>query len=226
MILNAYSFLALFVGLLEFGFGLLVAFLSARALWRRRRLRAAGNAAALSAEPSESTLALVLLASGVLLGVSVASWPLLYLLLDSYVSQWQDVMCIQGVARIGTGTVGLARFLPPLVTTLEATKPLLLLAAGTWLLVHLANRRTVSAPLTGRMLAVVLATGAIAAVDAGAQTAYVLIPKKEEALSRGCCVLPTELGTRSDALGGAPARETPKTGLSVVFFTATLSMAG
>ena len=57
-------------------------------------------------------------------GLGLASWPLLYLLLQSYVPEWPDVMCIYGVTRVGAGSVGASRFLPGLVTALQVLKPL------------------------------------------------------------------------------------------------------
>src|SRR5262245_41954295 len=167
MILNAYSVLALFVGAVEGVLGLLVAAAAARALARRRRDRAAGEA---SQEPAA---ALLLLAAAALLAVSLASWPLLYLLLGSYVPVWRDVMCIQGVARIGSGSVGPAGWLPLLVQALQVTKPLLVFVTGAWLVLHLLDRRTRTAPLWGRVLGVIAAGGLLAAVDAGAMVAYV-----------------------------------------------------
>src|SRR5262249_52385877 len=46
---------------------------------------------------------------------------------------------------------------------------------------------TRTAPLTGRVLLLLLAAGALAVADAAAEVVYIAIPKKEEFLSAGCC---------------------------------------
>ena len=101
MIVNAYAVLTAFVSLLQFAMGLLVITSS---LGRRR----VGTPVDVENRPY-----LLLLLSFLLLGLNLASWPLLYALLQSYVPSWPDVMCIYGVTRIGTGSVGSARHLQP-----------------------------------------------------------------------------------------------------------------
>lgn len=184
MILNSYAVLALFVALVSV-LGAIVVVTSVRAI----RRGAPGEDDADSARDSRTT-SLFLLAF-TLLGASVASWPLLYLLLQKLVPEWEGVMCIQGVTRVGTGSEGAAGLLPALVQALEITKPALVFATGSWLVVHLANRRTRTAPLAGRALAILLVVGSIATVDACAELAYVAIPKKERFLADGCCTTPT-----------------------------------
>jgi hypothetical protein len=97
-------------------------------------------------------------------------------------------MCIYGVTRIGTGSLGASRFLPALVTTLQATKPLLVFLCGAWFVLYLLNRQTKRAPLRSRLLLLLAALGFLAVVDASAEAAYLLIPKQEEFPAVGCCV--------------------------------------
>jgi hypothetical protein len=98
-------------------------------------------------------------------------------------------MCIYGVTRVGSGSVGSSRFLPTLLAALQAGKPALVFLSGAWLVLHAVNRRTPTAPLTGRVLALILASGLLAAADASAELAYLTIPKKEVFLSAGCCTV-------------------------------------
>lgn len=194
MILNAYAVLALFVALVEFALGVVVVFVGARALRLDRRGRAPDGSALHGASvvpEREARLSSLFLLAFTLLGTSVASWPLLYLLLQSYVPEWEGVMCIQGVTRVGTDSEGAAGFLPALVRTLELSKPALVFATGAWLVVHLADRRTRTSPLAGRELVLLVVVGAIAVGDASAELAYVAIPKKERFLAQGCCTTPT-----------------------------------
>jgi hypothetical protein len=192
MILNAYAVLDAFVSLLRLGLGLLVvglAFSSWR-LWRR-------SGAVPEVRPVlEDRCYLLFLTASLLLGLNVLSWPLFYLLLQSYVPEWEGVMCIYGVTRVGAGSVGPARFLPPLVTTLQAMKPALVFLSGAWFLLYLVNRGTSTAPLTGRVLLLVLLAGLLGATDAAAEGAYLVIPKKEEFLSTGCCTAALDASSR------------------------------
>ena len=186
MILNAYALLTLFAALVELALGVAILVLAARALLRRR------------ADPHRVDERLPLLGhlASVLLVASALSWPLLYLLLDSYVPAWRGVVCIQGVTRIGEGSVGAAGWLPTLVSILEATKPALLLAVGAWAVVRGATRAAAAAPRLGRELSALLVCGSLALVDAAASFAYVLIPKKERFLESACCAVPLRSGVR------------------------------
>jgi hypothetical protein len=185
MILNAYAVLDAFVSLLRLGLGLTILGLGVFAwrAWRQHRLGPEGR------ETLEDRSHLLLLLAGVLLWLNVLSWPTFYLLLQSYVPEWPDVMCIYGVTRIGTGSLGISRFLPTLVTALQVMKPALVFLSGAWFVLHLVNRRTRTAPWTGRVLALLLASGLLGIADAATEIAYLVIPKKEEFLSAGCCTL-------------------------------------
>ncbi len=185
MILNAYAVLDGFVSLLRLGLGLLVLLLGLAAwrTWRRQKLAAEVRMAL------EDRAYLLFLLAGLLLWLNVVAWPIFYLLLQSYVPEWreQGVMCIYGVTRIGLRSRGAARFLPALVTTLEATKPTLVFLSGAWFVLYLVNRKTRTAPLTGRVLGLLLLAGLLAVADAGIEVAYLVIPKKEVFASAGCC---------------------------------------
>ena len=183
MILNAYAVLDAFLTLLRFGLSLLVLVLGAGAwgAWVRGARDPEGR------RRLEDRCYLLFLLAGLLLWLNVASWPLFYLVLQSYVPEWPGVMCIYGVTRIGTGSEGPARFLPPLVTAVQAAKSALIFLSGAWFALYLLNRRTRTAPLTGRVLVLVLAAGLLAAGDAAAEAAYLAIPKKEKFFSAGCC---------------------------------------
>jgi hypothetical protein len=183
MILNAYAVLDGFLCLLRFGLGLLVIWLGflAYRVWSRHACAPEERTAL------ENRSYLLFQLAGLLLVLNVVSWPILYLLLQSYVPEWPGVMCVYGVTQIGCDSVGVSRFLPPLLKTLQATKPALVFASGAWFVLYLVNRRTRTAPLTGRVLLALLASGLLAAGDAAVEVAYLVIPKKEEVRSAGCC---------------------------------------
>ena len=178
MIVNAYAVLAAFVSLLQFAIGLLVISSS----FGRQRVTPAR-----AAFDAENRPYLLLLLSFLLLGLNLASWPLLYALLQSYVPSWPDVMCIYGVTRIGAGSVGSARHLPWLLATVQCTKPLLVFLGGGWFVLYLANRATQTAPLMPRLLSGLLPLGVVSVADAICVGSYLAIPKQEQSLSVGCC---------------------------------------
>jgi hypothetical protein len=183
MILNAYAILNGSLCILRLCLGVLVVWLAFHTYraWRR-------NASAPEARPAlEDRSYLLFQLAGLLLGLNVASWPILYLLLQSYAPEWPGVMCVYGVTQIGRDSIGVSRYLPALLKMLQATKPALVFANGAWLVLYLVNRSTRTGPLAGRVLLVLLASGVLAVGDAAIEAAYLLIPKKEEAPSAGCC---------------------------------------
>ena len=201
MIVNAYAVLTAFVSLLQFAIGLLVITSS---LGRRR----VGTPVDVENRPY-----LLLLLSFLLLGLNLASWPLLYALLQSYVPSWPDVMCIYGVTRIGTGSVGSARHLPWLLSTVQCTKPLLVFLGGGWFVLYLANRATQTAPLLPRLLSGLLPLGVVSVADALCVGTYLAIPKQEQSLSVGCCT--SAIADRSRFLPESLLGSGPHTWLTV-----------
>ncbi len=182
MILNPYAVLALSAAVLRLAVAVLVTGMGLLA-WREGRRRLAPEARAGLEDRNYLLFSLGLL----LLGLSLVSWPLLYLLLQSYVPEWPGVMCVYGVTRVGTGSSNASRFLPGLLQALQLTKPALVFLGGAWFALYLVNRRTQTAPLTNRVVAALVAVGLLAGGDAAAEAAYLLIPKKEEFASVGCC---------------------------------------
>jgi hypothetical protein len=193
MILNAYAVLDAFLSLLRLMSGLLVVGLATMA-WAK------GAQKTISPEIREGLEArgsLLFLLAFLLVGLNLVSWPVLYLLLLSYVPQWPGVMCIYGVTQIGAGSLGPSRFLPELLKTLEVTKPALVFIGGAWFVLYLINRRTATAPLYNRVVLGLIALGVLATADAAVEGAYLVIPKKEKFLAAGCCAEAFDSGGRS-----------------------------
>lgn len=184
MILNAYAVLDAFVSLLRLGLGLVLIGLVV-ATWRMWQRGAVTGEAR---NTFEDRTYLLYMLGGLLVGLNVISWPIFYLLLQSYVPHWPGVMCIYGVTQIGQGSIGPSRFLPTLTATLETTKPLLVFLSGGWFVLYLINKQTRTAPLSARVLAVLLLGAGVGVADAAVELAYLVIPKTEEFLSVGCCV--------------------------------------
>jgi hypothetical protein len=216
MILNAYAILDGSVTLLRMGLALLVVVLGVAA-WRRRRATSSADGKVL-----EDRGYLLFLLALLLLFLNAASWPLLYLLLASYVPEWPGVMCVYGVTRVGAGSQGPSRFLPGLLQALQALKPLLVFASGAWVMLYLANRRTATSPLTGRLLVLLVGLGLLAGVDSAAEAAYLAIPKQEEFLSAGCCTAPAADPDRF--LPASATGEDGRSWLAAAFYAVTGGM--
>jgi len=184
MILNAYAVLDGFTTFLRLVVALFIIGAALCALMRRNI-----PDVAIETEHSGERYYLLALLSCVLMLLNVAAWPLFYLMLESYIPQWPGVMCIYGVTQIGAHSEGVSRYLPTLVRTLETTKPLLVFVSGLWFVLHLANRRTATAPLNHRIFMVLLVLGSIACVDCAVEIGYLAIPKTEETLESGCCTV-------------------------------------
>lgn len=179
--LNAPSVVAAMLAGLQLVLAAGVASASASALRALRRARTAheqDDAEVGALRPALQAVALCV--------VVLASAPLLVGVLVSYVPQWEQVMCVAGVTRIGTASAGAARHLPALLDALFVTKPALVLLAGAWLASHAVLRRSAGRPgALGPGL--LLALGLLAGADAGIELAYLLIPKQEVFLASGCC---------------------------------------
>jgi hypothetical protein len=147
---------------------------------------------------------LLVLGTGLLLVLNFASWPLFYLLLQSYIPQWPGVMCIYGVTRIGEGSQGSSRFLPDLIVILQVLKPLVVFCSGLWLVLYFINRGTKSGSLLSKVVATQCALGLVSLADSAAEITYLLIPKQEQFLSVGCCTAPLNEGPASTRLGILP----------------------
>src|SRR5262245_17434632 len=118
MILNGYAVLDGFLAILRLGLGVLVVLLALAACHVSHRR---GDEAIASRQEERGTL--LSLAAFALVGLVIVSWPVFYVLLQSYVSEWPGVMCIYGVAQIGTGSVGTAHFLPYSLRVMQFVTP-------------------------------------------------------------------------------------------------------
>jgi hypothetical protein len=172
MSLDAFSVVVGFLALLEVALGLAAISAAAHAA------RASTDAALASASPR---LALTV---ATLLAVAILSCPILYLLLASWVPRWPGIICVEGVRRIGTGSVGAPGWLPGLLRTLDVTKPAVVLVAGAWLVLRRAG-----AGHARVATAVAVALGLVAILDGAAQAGYVAIEKEAVPAVAGCCTV-------------------------------------
>jgi hypothetical protein len=184
MVLNGYTYLAAFIAILRLVIAILVVALGSRA-WLVARTRPSPTLS----ERVDSRSYLVMLLIFFLLGLNFASWPIFYLLLQSYVGEFPGAMCIYGVMRIGEASLGPSRRLPVLLLLLQATKPVMVFAGGAWFVLYVLNRLTATGAILPRLLFLAVPIGIIAVVDASAELAYLALPKVEDIPSAGCCTI-------------------------------------
>jgi len=219
MILNSYAVLLTFVALLRFLLGLLVVGVGA-SVWHARGRQDSGE----RREALEDLCYLVFVLTLLLVGLNLVSWPMLYLLLQSYVPEWPGVMCIYGVTQVGKGSQGSSRFLPDLLAFLQASKPALVFLSGAWFVLYMLNRRTRTGPLLNRLFVVLLPLGLLASAEAAAEIAYLTIPKKEEYLSAGCCVGVTQEANAARFVPSSLLDESGRPWLYVAYYGSNLGM--
>lgn len=171
MALDAFSVVLGFLAVVEVVLGAAAAVLG----WREFRGR--------GAEAAEGRRPLLVLVAAAAVAAAVLSFPLHYLLLSSWIPRWPGIMCIEGVRRIGTGTLGASRFLPWIVQGLDVTRLLVIFGAGSWAIL----RRVPGAVGARRAAAAAILLGAFAALDGAAAFAYVVMPKEEILAVGGCC---------------------------------------
>lgn len=182
MILNAYAVLVLLINAIRLPAALLVVVLASTSIVRFRRSNTPEERKWI-----ENQSYLLVLLGILLLGLNLLSWPLFYLLLQSYVPQWQGVMCIYGVTQIGTGSRGVTAYLPTILATVQVLKPVLVFVCGGWFVLYWINRQTQTAAIMGRVLVAMLLLGMVSLADSALETSYVTIPKRENLPEVGCC---------------------------------------
>lgn len=182
VITSGYSALAGFIGVLQFLAGLV-----AIGVGVRNMLPSPANDAATFADRLESRTYLAALLAYLLLGLSLASWVVFYLMLDSFVPQWPGAMCIYGVTLIGEGSRGVYGWLPMLVTLLQWIKPVLIFMIGAALVVYRFYRQQGTRLLLPRVSLVLTAAAVVALLDSSIELVYVAIPKYEDLPNSGCC---------------------------------------
>jgi hypothetical protein len=158
MILNAFALTALFVGtislLLTMG-----AVLSALCFFHQlKRCEGTDEKARIEARIN---LSLLLLLTAFLL--RLVSWPLFYILLQSYVPFVTGAMCIFGVTRV----------MPGFVAFLQILKPLAFFLVGGWLIFYGLDLSLKAHPLVKESVRFLAIASAVAAIDCAAEILFI-----------------------------------------------------
>jgi len=208
--LDAFSVVVAFLAAVEVALGVAAVVLGARQL--RRPPATAGE--------TDVRRPLIALVAATLVVVTIVSAPLFYLLLASWVPRWSGVMCVEGVRRIGLGASGAVGMLPRLVGALDVAKPLVVFAAGAWMVL----RRVPGTAATRRAACAAIALGCIAAFDGAAEAAYVVVPKEEVVADGGCCTAATRAVARDAGLTPDGAAADGGRGIAAAFAATTAAL--
>lgn len=148
MILNVFSMLEIFIGLVSFVLMLWAGVFSFRLAIRRQAAATAQERAEV-----EKRSHLVLLVAVVVLGIRWFNWPIFYATLQSFIRDIEGAMCIFGVTQVKRVLTGLS----------EIVKPVSFFLVGAWLLLHHLDQKTETSPLMGRKLLFLGATSIMVA---------------------------------------------------------------
>ncbi len=179
--LNGYVILDAFFSLLALGAAVIAVALAASTLFHLR-LDPASNATWM-----EDRVYLAIQLTYAVLGLTLASWATLYLVLDDFVPLWPGAMCIYGVTQIGEGNPGVTGWLPTLVLLAQVAKPLVAFAAGAALALYRIYRQAGASQLLPRVLGALLVVALLGTAASATELAYLSIPKRDIPAESGCC---------------------------------------
>ncbi|HJT31125.1 MAG TPA: hypothetical protein VJ783_03585 [Pirellulales bacterium] len=181
MALNGYVVLSAFFSVLGLATAVATVGLATSTLLRMRLTAWRGE------QHVEDRVYLTIQLTYALLGLTLASWIVLYLLLETFVPLWPGAMCIYGITQIGEGSRGVTGWLPSLVIAMQAMKPLVAFAAGAALVLYRLYRRSGVSELLPRVLCALLVVALLGTVSSAAELAYLSIPKLDIPVNSGCC---------------------------------------
>lgn len=183
MIINIFTLIMLFVGLLSLSLGGFLLYATVRVLSRFEAI------VPLEAKSKfEQKGYLIFLLACVVLAVRMLAWPWFYLMLQSFVSEVPGAMCMFGVTQI----------LPSTVTFLQIIKPISFFMMGGWLLCYYVDKSTPTAPLARKNLIFLLIVCSVLLSDSIADIYYVICMKP--LMSVSCCATFFDVPLRPSAM--------------------------
>ncbi|MDM7996359.1 MAG: hypothetical protein QUT30_11845 [Acidobacteriota bacterium] len=192
MILNPFALTALFVGVISL---LLIAASVVSAFYFSRRMKQGADADERATAKDRVHLSFLLIATAFIL--RLASWPLFYILLQSYIPLIPGAMCIFGVTQVRPG----------FTLFLEIVKPAAFFLIGGWLILYRLDLALKTRPLVRNVLRFLAVVSLVAAVDAAAELAF-LLSFSPPGIAVSCCTAVTDMvfaaaKLNPDALFGA-----------------------
>ncbi|MFN3532137.1 MAG: hypothetical protein ACK41Q_06420 [Candidatus Brocadia sp.] len=170
MIINVYTIIMLFVGLLSLSLGGFLFYATVRVLSRFETIVPVETKSKF-----EQKGYLIFLLACVVLSVRMLAWPWFYFMLQSFVSEVPGAMCMFGVTQI----------LPSTVTFLQIIKPVSFFIMGGWLLCYYVDKSIPTTPLARRNLLFLLVVCGVLLADSIADIYYVL--RMKPLMSVSCC---------------------------------------
>ncbi len=158
MILNAFALTSLFIGTISL---LLTVGSVFSALYFFHQLKSCEAADEKARMEVRIHLSLLLLLTAFLL--RLVSWPLFYILLQSYVPLVTGAMCIFGVTRV----------MPVFVAFLQILKPLALFLVGGWLIFYGLDLSLKTHPLVRKSVRFLAIASTVATVDCAAEILFI-----------------------------------------------------
>lgn len=157
---------------------------SALVLHRRTKSALSGE----QRDAVENKVALLLLASVVVLSMKLPVWPLFYTALQSCIPHVPGAMCIYGVTQAK----------PVLSAASQLLKPAVFFFCGAWLLLHHLGERTGSPALFQKKLVLLFAVSVLILADSVAD--IVLFTSFDTAVNVACCTTVFDLPAGKTAL--------------------------
>jgi len=177
MILNPFALTALFVGAISL---LLIAASVVSAFYFSRRMKQSDSVDERAAAKDGIHLSFLLIATAFIL--RLASWPLFYIVLQSYVPLIPGAMCIFGVTQVRPG----------FTLFLEIVKPAAFFLIGGWLILYRLDLALKTRPLVQNVLRFLTVVSLVAAVDAAAELAF-LLSFSPPGVAVSCCTAVTDM---------------------------------
>jgi hypothetical protein len=125
-------------------------------------------------------LSLLLLLTAFLL--RLVSWPLFYILLQSYVPSVTGAMCIFGVTRV----------MPVFIAFLQILKPLAFFMVGGWLIFYSLDLSLKAHPLVSKSICFLTIASAVAAADCAAEILFIFL-FAPPGVAVSCCTAVSDL---------------------------------
>ena len=183
MIVNIFTLIMLFVGLLSLSLGGFLFYATVRVLSRFETIVPLETRSKF-----EQKGYLIFLLACVTLSVRMLAWPWFYFMLRSFVSEVPGAMCMFGVTQI----------LPSTVTFLQIIKPLSFFIMGGWLLCYYIDKSLPTTPLARRTLFFLLPVCGVFLTDSIADIYYVL--RMKPLMSVSCCATFFDVPLRPSAM--------------------------
>lgn len=183
MIINIFTIVMLFIGILSFSLGGYLLYATLRTLLHFKTV------VPLEAKSRfEEKGYLIFLLACVVLSVRMFAWPWFYFMLQSFVSEVPGAMCIFGVTRV----------LPDTVAFLQIIKPISFFIMGGWLLCYYVDKSIQTSPLARKNLLLLLPICGVLLADSIGDIYYVI--RMKPLMSVSCCATFFDTPLRPSAL--------------------------